>query len=466
MPSAQRQSTAGTSTQRRGNAVEFPPYEHLSHPLNVSAQRALANLRLTHHLAKFQKQLDYAGESITSSAGEINDRLASKRERVRKRKAKRQQQGLEDDEEQEEKERSVEELQSKVERMTQRMDDNLRKVIDGQHALQRLDITLQEIVANAANAATQATQHTTQQPTQGTQRRRRQRLSADREEEDEDYEDFEPTDPGATASQAPATIDLFRQKVQRDKDRYQSLSLGTRYSEHNTYVNFRKLVHDAQNGEEGPPLPHASTWFIDGEAPAPGITTRSGAVAAENDSDDDIAIARERISTKCPLTLKEFEEPLTSRKCPHSFEKDAIMQMIAQSSARIGGSNRRGARDGEQVVQCPVPGCKEMLTAGDLHTDPLLLRKIRRIQQSRLDEDASDSDVEVPGTQRRAEEIVSGSEDDAATSRRRTKRLKSVAPKIERRSGVVAATSRGTQRPSRSSGVVVDLGVSDDEEVG
>ncbi|KAL2354852.1 zinc-finger of the MIZ type in Nse subunit-domain-containing protein [Cryomyces antarcticus] len=463
MPSAQRQSTAGTSTQRRGNAVEFPPYEHLSHPLNVSAQRALANLRSTHSLAKLQKQLDYAGESVTSSAGEINDRLASKLEHVRKRKAKRQQQGLEDDEEQEEKERNVEELQSKVEGMTQRMDANLRKVIDGQHALQRLDMTLQEIVANAA---TQATPRTTQQPMQGTQRRRRQHLGADGEEEDEDYEDFEPTDPGATASQAPATIDLFRQKVQRDKDKYQSLSLGTRYSEHNTYVNFRKLVHDAQHGEDGPPLPHASTWFTDGAAPAPGITTRSGAGAAENDSDDDIAIARERISTECPLTLKEFEEPLTSRKCPHSFEKNAIMQMIAQSSARTGGSNRRGARDGEQVVQCPVPGCKEMLTAGDLHTDPLLLRKIRRIQQSRLDEDESYSDVEVPGTQRRAEEIVSGSEDDAAASRRRTKRLKSVAPKIERKSGVVAATPRGTQRPSRSSGVVVDLGVSDDEEMG
>jgi hypothetical protein len=47
--------------------------------------------------------------------------------------------------------------------------------------------------------------------------------------------------------------------------------------------------------------------------------------------------------------------PVTSQKCPHSFEKDAIMEMIGYSSLRVGGSGgRRGADNGTKAIKCPV----------------------------------------------------------------------------------------------------------------
>jgi SUMO ligase MMS21 Smc5/6 complex component len=70
----------------------------------------------------------------------------------------------------------------------------------------------------------------------------------------------------------------------------------------------------------------------------------------DND-DDDIEIEGEHISLKCPLTLLPFTDPVTSKKCPHSFERNAILPMIQNSEARIGGV-RRG--DGERAVKCPI----------------------------------------------------------------------------------------------------------------
>jgi hypothetical protein len=62
----------------------------------------------------------------------------------------------------------------------------------------------------------------------------------------------------------------------------------------------------------------------------PGITSRDQrvGVGAEEDRDNDIAIARERISIKCPLTLQEFKDPVTSKKYPHTFKKLAILNII------------------------------------------------------------------------------------------------------------------------------------------
>jgi SUMO ligase MMS21 Smc5/6 complex component len=72
---------------------------------------------------------------------------------------------------------------------------------------------------------------------------------------------------------------------------------------------------------------------------------------AENGDDDDIEIEGEHISLKCPLTLLPFKDPVTSKKCPHSFERNAILPMIQSSEARVGGV-RRG--EGERAVKCPI----------------------------------------------------------------------------------------------------------------
>jgi len=283
----------------------------------------------THQLRNLKTHQDKAADNITTNAYEINEMLYQREELLRRRKAKRQAEDREPDSDDEREEANVEKLREEVGRMTKKMDESIRKIIDGQQSLEHIENSLRHASTNAANHSTDS-----QRQTRGTQRR------------DEDGEasfvgSFDPTDPATgTAPPPPASSVLFRQRIDREKDTYTNLSLATRYAEHNTYIGFKQNVHEAHNpGEDAPPLPHRNTWFKEsGAEPAPGVTVAE-------DSDDDIAIAREKISTKCPLTLLEFKDPVTSKKCPHSFEKSAIMEMIRQPHGR------------GTVVKCPVAGC-------------------------------------------------------------------------------------------------------------
>lgn len=398
MATGARQSTGTATVGRTTN--EPPPYEALTFPLNTAAQRALAALTETHKLKKLDESLSDARSALSNSAGEINDRLTNKERATKKRKEV----GGEDVDD-EALERSLEEFRDKVDRMTQRMDENMRKLIDGQHAVQFIKESINSTAETARmNASTQASTQTMRSP-----RARPRKANADEDEGegDADYQDFEPTDPAASVGKDPTPIENFRTNLDNAKTRYQSHSLTSRYADNNDYRDFKRVVHDARNPDDEVPLEHHSKWFDEGGAPAPGVTTRAQA-NAEDDEDDDIAISRTTISTKCPLTLQEFQTPLTSKKCPHSFESEAILSMISTSSQREASGPR-----GERFVQCPVPGCSQRLTRTDLHTDAVLLRKIKRIQRAKelADEDAEEEGRVQGGTQR-AMEIEDG--DDAA----------------------------------------------------
>lgn len=147
--------------------------------------------------------------------------------------------------------------------------------------------------------------------------------------------------------------------------------VSTSYAHHNDYVGFKKIVHDAHypDDDQAPPMPHASTWFPS-ESPDPTIpNTRSAAAGADDpidDDDEDLAVASERISIKCPITLLAMREPVTSQKCPHSFEKDAILGMISVSDVWVGGSGRRG--DGQRGMKCPV--CEVVRLFHNITTPP------------------------------------------------------------------------------------------------
>lgn len=104
---------------------------------------------------------------------------------------------------------------------------------------------------------------------------------------------------------------------------------------------------------------------------------------------DDVAIERERISLYCPITLVRFKDPVTSTKCPHSFEHNTIMDMIMRSRPMPGGPAR------VKAVKCPV--CSNLLTAADLVRDTALQRRVRRAEEQearRAEESDSDNDDE------------------------------------------------------------------------
>jgi E3 SUMO-protein ligase NSE2 len=320
-------------------------------------------------------------------------------------KARRQKRKAPDDGEEadsdDEAENRLAELRDKVNRMTERMDGSMRKLIDGRHNVRHIH---ESLAATAEEArATASTQASTQHLRSQARPRRGSASGSDAEDEDE-YQAFQPTDPAAGTRAPPSALTTFRNKVEDAKTRYQSHSLYERYAQDNDYVSFRRVVHDALYPDGDVPVPDPHTWFPEGDLPAPGITARRQDVNSDDD-DDDIAVERVNISTKCPLTLQEFKDPLSSRKCRHSFEKTAIMEMLRHSQQRVGN---------ERAVQCPVPGCSVMLTNDDMHHDAVLLRKIKRLQRAKeLEEQEEDEDEEdgTPGGTQRNATIIDDDDD-------------------------------------------------------
>lgn len=134
----------------------------------------------------------------------------------------------------------------------------------------------------------------------------------------------------------------------------------------------------------GKPVPPERTWFPE-------------EVTANDESEDEVEVAAEVISYKCPLTLMYFENPVRNKACKHSYEKDAIMQQIR--SYRDPKTNRRADK-----IPCPVPGCSKMVSAETLKEDrPLQLmardekrkEEERRLQAQLQDDTIMDEDDEI-----------------------------------------------------------------------
>lgn len=139
-------------------------------------------------------------------------------------------------------------------------------------------------------------------------------------------------------------------------------------------------------------MPHSSTWFRDSPASSSG---RAPAASNPNnrknnnnnknhnnsnntgdDSSDDIEVASERISIKCPITLLPMRDPLSSSKCPHSFERTAILELISASTIHLpipssggGGNDRNVQTQSEKAMKCPV--CEVVRLFSPLFPPPL-----------------------------------------------------------------------------------------------
>ncbi|ORY81038.1 zinc-finger of the MIZ type in Nse subunit-domain-containing protein, partial [Protomyces lactucae-debilis] len=117
----------------------------------------------------------------------------------------------------------------------------------------------------------------------------------------------------------------------------------SRYMKNDMFSSFKTVIWSVEHGdEEAPPM---SAFFQQpGEANA-------------NDDDDVEMTSRGARSLKCPLTLARLVEPVKSQKCPHTFSRVAIMQML----------------NGRQKA-CPVAGCPQQLRPQDLVRDRVMER--------------------------------------------------------------------------------------------
>lgn len=462
-----RRSTAGFSN------TEPPDYESPEFSLNPAAQRALAALTRTHDVSRLDRRLDEARDQLMEAAVDINDIIYERNQSLQRTREKRRQEDADDGEDGslDELEQSVEQMRTKVKGMTERMEQRVRKVIDGKRDVQHMKDAVAATAEDARhNASTQAsTLNTRSQRT----RRRRNDEGDDEEEEgsaDEELPDFNPTDPAAGTAPVNAPLDVFSKQLDDMKTRYQSFNHTARYAEDNDYINFKRAVHDAQYRDDEVPLPDRTEWFNDdGTVAALGVTGgRNTQAGAEDDSDDDIAVSRATISTKCSLSLMEFTDPITSKKCPHSFEKEYIFEFIDKSNSRLPPNN---GRPGERAVQCPVPGCEQMLSRSELQVDPVLVRKIKRLQKAKemVREDEEDEQGAPNGTQHRAHHFIDDDDDEEGDATN-TDDMDVDEPQVKTKeepppTGASRAGASAPPRPSQAVDLLDDDGEEEEEDL-
>jgi len=414
---------------------QLPPYEPPLAPLTRKSQTALADLAQSHKLKALQMHITHAVEKLGDSAAQVNERLTDARERYTRyvaRKRSRTQfendgegEGGGNDEDDEEVQR-FKRTEEQVHAITEKLESEMRGIVDTEVKAGGLV----SILADLGKEAEVAFTTTQRQQSRDTRRRRNPNPDSDdeAENEDEDDEDYQETQQSQSQRASEPPSQKLTTQLITETQNWQALSLTQRYSTNNTYIGFYRMVHDAKHpGDDIPPPPHPSTWFKHLEDPsiaaAPPQTqirpqTRRHQPTPAEDDDEDIAIESERVSLKCPLTLLTFNEPLASRKCPHSFEAQAIMDMISHSSMMVpvGGDRRNRVR----AVKCPV--CSVVLTQEDLKRDAVLERRVRRMQRQQEEEDEDEGEDEDGGDGHRRKRskaqrksgitVASGDEDD------------------------------------------------------
>ncbi|EGX93141.1 chromosomal organization and DNA repair protein Mms21 [Cordyceps militaris CM01] len=359
-----------------------PEYELLEYPLDDDARHALEQLSTNRKQSRYIRNLKASTTSLGNVVGDIQEHYFKRRAHLEKQKRRLKDKPAEDGEEELDKlEETLDDLARQIDDASREAEAKLRLLIDHQFALEDEGKVIGEIYTDVTNAQAQENTRQLQK-----ERRRQEAIEIAQsngdpippEEEDEDDK------PPAVQS----TLDSLHARQEDKLSEYQQLSVHQRYGVNNEYATFKKLWHDAAQGEDGPPLPDASRWFAaDGAPVLPTVAPRAGqrrsrTVDGGNNSDDDIAVAREVTSLRCPLSLQEFVEPYSNRKCKHTFEKSAILDYLPTSNAG---------------VQCPQTGCSQLFKhadfARDFYLDHALLRRLQRKNvQSRVD--GMDMDVE------------------------------------------------------------------------
>ncbi|KAK2761751.1 hypothetical protein FQN54_001579 [Arachnomyces sp. PD_36] len=389
-----RSSHAPASSRKRRRRTaddgppKLPPLEPPIDSLDDNARKALTALLQSDLSSNLNQHIKDAGHVLADSAGSINERLTDARTRFQKRVKRGGGAGREEE--------TVERLEGQVFEVTGRLEAKMRKVVDAGVRVKDMEIVTRELKKECDEAIAA----------------RDKRARGWHVDEEETWTEPDSGDEEDKARPSEQLDDKLAEK----KARWNKMSLTEKYTTNNAYIGFYRITYEAKFPNDSvPPLPPASAWFDPPNLPQAITTTllpdrtsnrtqhpqpqsatqrnaRQAAGGNNNDDDDDVAIAHERIAPKCPITLRPFSHAVTSTKCPHSFEREAITDMINRSKdiRRSDGSqiNHRGSRRGAAAaasegrihyVRCPV--CDVNLSLGDLRDDPVLMRRVRRAEE-------------------------------------------------------------------------------------
>lgn len=331
-------------------STTLPAYEPPSCPLNDAARRALGELSSNRdggaasaYGTHLKDSVNYLGHSVI----DLQERLRGQRDRLAYLRRRRAEKGVEDKTPDEQRlEHHLASFSESVNALSRESEAAVRDLIDRRAELEDQAAVLGDLYTAAA------TQDNTASAT-GTRQTRNSRTTAAAAANQDDADGVATAEDDAEQQQEDAkplppasTRDSFRERQAHKRSEFEQLGVYERYARNNDYANFKKLWHDAARPEDGPPLPDASRWFrADGEPVLP--SAADGQLEDDEGaegSDDDIAVAREVISLRCPLSLRPLEEPYSNHKCKHTFEKSSLLDYLPA----------RGS------VQCPQTGCSEV----------------------------------------------------------------------------------------------------------
>lgn len=327
-----RAAAASTSTSTTTTVVALPDYEPLSFPLSDTARRELLELANNRGAGPYETQLKDSIRHLGNSVSDLNERLRRSQDRLATVRERREEKGTNKTAEEERLEEQMPEFENDVENLTRESERALRDTIDRKVELEDEAAALEDL---STTATTNTIAQTRSAAASQSRRRRADEMTSDDEAADAKDDDQE----GPVTS----VVDTFRELRTKKRAEYTGLSAHQRYALNNDYAGFKKLWHEAAAGEDGPPLPDASRWFLSNGEPDMTIPGHGGEDGSFDD-DEDVAVSRENISINCPLTLLPMTEPYRSRKCPHTFEKAAILDYLPL----------RGE------CQCPQTGCSQV----------------------------------------------------------------------------------------------------------
>ena len=376
--------------------------------LNPKGQQSLTSLLQTQAAEKrLQAHLEAASKRLTESATVLNDRASQENTEFLRLNQSRSRVGehIDDDDS-----NSHHDFQQKVKNLTHKMDYAIRNNIDNSVRQAALLDALKEGFQKSATVSQAAQARGRGVEAIGRARRGPVEAEEDSESEaaDEGTENNEPP-PQPNPSDAPSAI--FRDCLNKNEARWASQTLTERYAKDNDYRGFYSAIFYAQNaGEDAPPVPHEDFWFAEEEGrelPRPQARGNDGELV---DGDSELVVAAEHGRIKCPITLMTFRDPWKSKKCLHSFEKDAIFALIRESRTYLEWTpeqraelneirDRRRRERKEKEIGTPqacCPECSAMLTTADLEPNALLLRKVkRRLEQQKREQEEADEQNSV-----------------------------------------------------------------------
>ncbi|KZS90497.1 hypothetical protein SISNIDRAFT_488374 [Sistotremastrum niveocremeum HHB9708] len=159
-------------------------------------------------------------------------------------------------------------------------------------------------------------------------------------------------------------LDQWRTNTDQQIEAYHALTSRQKFAKNDAYSKYWSGVWEAKHQDAMPPI----TAFLPRED------------GDEEDDEDEIEIGGVTQDYKCPLTLTLLVEPMTSKKCKHSFSKAAILEYLGRGTKR-----------------CPAAGCNKELRAVDLEEDEDLARRTKEAakREERRREEEEDQIMDV-----------------------------------------------------------------------